>query len=64
MEDTIAADEGANTRNDGGMGTATERSQGDHPYEPPRMVGVGRIRTLARGSASSGNADINVQYYW
>jgi hypothetical protein len=33
-------------------------------YETPRVIVIGKVRKLTRGSASSGNADANSQYYW
>jgi hypothetical protein len=33
-------------------------------YESPVVVVIGSVRALTAGSASSGNADANSQYYW
>jgi hypothetical protein len=33
-------------------------------YESPVIMVIGSVRDLTAGSASSGNADANSQYYW
>lgn len=33
-------------------------------YEPPQVLVIGDVRELTTGSASSGSADANSQYYW
>jgi hypothetical protein len=34
------------------------------PYEPPRVLVIGKVQDLTGGSASSGKKDANSQYYW
>ena len=33
-------------------------------YDPPRVIDIGHVRELTKGSAATGNADTNSQYYW
>jgi hypothetical protein len=33
-------------------------------YESPVLMVIGSVRDVTAGSASSGNADANSQYYW
>ncbi len=42
----------------------TRRGQPDVYYESPVVMVIGSVRELTAGSASSGNADANSQYYW
>ncbi|MGW9214191.1 lasso RiPP family leader peptide-containing protein [Embleya sp. NPDC055664] len=33
-------------------------------YRPPMVVAVGSVRRATKGSAASGKADANSQFYW
>ncbi len=40
------------------------QAQSGLDYESPVVMVIGSVRDLTAGSASSGNADANSQYYW
>lgn len=42
----------------------TRHGQPVGDYESPVIMVIGSVRDLTAGSASSGNADANSQYYW
>jgi hypothetical protein len=39
-------------------------AQSGRDYESPAVIVIGSVRDVTAGSASSGNADANSQYYW
>lgn len=58
-------DKGVSSQNDDQ--TPCDRHEGQDltgRYEPPRLIVLGKVRTLTTGSASSGKQDANSQYYW
>jgi hypothetical protein len=40
------------------------QAQSGRDYESPAVIVIGSVRDVTAGSASSGNADANSQYYW
>jgi hypothetical protein len=42
----------------------TRQGQLGRDYESPAVIVIGSVRDLTAGSASSGNADANSQFYW
>jgi hypothetical protein len=40
------------------------RTTPESVYRSPLVVAVGSVREVTRGSAASGKADANSQYYW